>query len=190
MKRRDFLLTTSSFLLGGAVSSSEAAIGSLASIPQWFQDDALPYVNQLGLQLWTVRNQMAEDPDATLKAVAKAGYQQVELGSVLAARGDRPGARAAFAKAEEHGPKRVLFLIDYGQVKKIDHATRMSYAKLIVALDDGHLGHATLDTFRIEPLPEDHPFRAHPKVTVSPHVASLVRAEDADLSALPQEGLG
>ena len=29
-----------------------------------------------------------------------------------------------------------LGLIDYGQVKKIDHATRMSYAKLIVALDE------------------------------------------------------
>ncbi|MBU2959909.1 glyoxylate/hydroxypyruvate reductase A [Citreicella sp. C3M06] len=48
---------------------------------------------------------------------------------------------------------------------------------LIAALDSGALGHATLDTFRIEPLPEDHPFRAHPKVTVSPHVASLVRVE-------------
>lgn len=50
-------------------------------------------------------------------------------------------------------------------------------AALIEALDQGQLGHATLDTFRIEPLPEDHPFRAHPKITVSPHVASLVRPE-------------
>ncbi|WP_010140612.1 NAD(P)-dependent oxidoreductase [Oceanicola sp. S124] len=48
-------------------------------------------------------------------------------------------------------------------------------AALIAALDGGQLSHATLDTFRIEPLPEDHPFRAHPKITVSPHVASLVR---------------
>lgn len=46
---------------------------------------------------------------------------------------------------------------------------------LLAALDSGTLGHATLDTFRVEPLPEDHPFRAHPNVTVSPHVASLVR---------------
>ncbi|PJE27019.1 glyoxylate/hydroxypyruvate reductase A [Pseudooceanicola antarcticus] len=50
-------------------------------------------------------------------------------------------------------------------------------AALIAALDSGALGHATLDTFRVEPLPEDHPFRAHPKVTVSPHVASLVRVD-------------
>ncbi|MEM9644500.1 MAG: TIM barrel protein [Planctomycetota bacterium] len=39
----------------------------------------LPYANRLGLQLYTVRNQMAEDPVATLEAVAKAGYAQVEL---------------------------------------------------------------------------------------------------------------
>ncbi|KAA8608393.1 2-hydroxyacid dehydrogenase [Salipiger aestuarii] len=50
-------------------------------------------------------------------------------------------------------------------------------AALIAALDSGALGHATLDTFRVEPLPEDHAFRAHPKVTVSPHVASLVRTD-------------
>lgn len=50
-------------------------------------------------------------------------------------------------------------------------------AALIAALDDGTLGHATLDTFRVEPLPEDHAFRTHPKITASPHIASLVRAE-------------
>jgi len=39
----------------------------------------LPYLDRLGLQLYTVRNQMADNPDATLQAVADAGYQQVEL---------------------------------------------------------------------------------------------------------------
>lgn len=38
-----------------------------------------PYMKTLGLQLWTVRDQMASDPAATLKAVAKAGYKQVEF---------------------------------------------------------------------------------------------------------------
>jgi len=41
------------------------------------------------------------------------------------------------------------------------------------------LGHATLDTFRIEPLPPEHPFWAHPKVTVTPHIASETRPETA-----------
>ena len=47
---------------------------------------------------------------------------------------------------------------------------------LLNALDTGRIDHATLDVFRIEPLPADHPFWAHPKVTVTPHVASETRA--------------
>ncbi|MCV6592583.1 MAG: glyoxylate/hydroxypyruvate reductase A [Silicimonas sp.] len=50
---------------------------------------------------------------------------------------------------------------------------------LIAALDSGHLSHATLDVFREEPLPESHPFWAHEKVTVTPHVASATRAVTA-----------
>ena len=44
---------------------------------------------------------------------------------------------------------------------------------LLKALDDGHLAAAMLDVFHTEPLPDDHPFWDHPKVTVTPHVASL-----------------
>ena len=43
---------------------------------------------------------------------------------------------------------------------------------LLAALDSGQIGHATLDVFRVEPLPPDHPFWAHPQVTVLPHVAA------------------
>ena len=43
---------------------------------------------------------------------------------------------------------------------------------LIAALDSGRLSGATLDTFRIEPLPADHPFWRHPLVTVTPHAAA------------------
>ncbi len=52
-------------------------------------------------------------------------------------------------------------------------------AALLEALDAGHLAHATLDVFRTEPLPPDHPFWAHPGVTVTPHIASETRAETA-----------
>jgi glyoxylate/hydroxypyruvate reductase A len=50
---------------------------------------------------------------------------------------------------------------------------------LIDALDNGHIAHATLDVFRHEPLPKDHPFWAHPNVTVTPHIASQTRPDTA-----------
>jgi len=52
-------------------------------------------------------------------------------------------------------------------------------AALLAALDSGHIGHATLDVFRTEPLPPDHPYWAHPRVTVTPHIAAGTRATSA-----------
>ena len=50
---------------------------------------------------------------------------------------------------------------------------------LIDALDRGQIAHATLDVFRVEPLPQEHPFWAHPQVTVTPHIAAETRAVTA-----------
>ncbi len=50
---------------------------------------------------------------------------------------------------------------------------------LLAALDSGHIGHATLDVFRAEPLDPAHPYWAHPRVTVTPHVASDTRPPTA-----------
>ena len=40
---------------------------------------------------------------------------------------------------------------------------------LLALIDSGHLAGATLDVFRTEPLPPEHPFWRHPKITVTPH---------------------
>jgi glyoxylate/hydroxypyruvate reductase len=52
-------------------------------------------------------------------------------------------------------------------------------ADLLVALDSGHLLRAVLDVFHHEPLPADHPFWRHPRVTVLPHVAALTDERSA-----------
>jgi glyoxylate/hydroxypyruvate reductase A len=52
-------------------------------------------------------------------------------------------------------------------------------ADLIAALDAGHLQRAVLDVFHAEPLPGEHPFWRHPKVTVLPHVAALTDERSA-----------
>jgi glyoxylate/hydroxypyruvate reductase A len=49
---------------------------------------------------------------------------------------------------------------------------------LLALLDSGHLAGATLDVFRTEPLPPEHPFWTHPKITVTPHTsARTLRSE-------------
>jgi glyoxylate/hydroxypyruvate reductase A len=48
---------------------------------------------------------------------------------------------------------------------------------LLAAIDSGHVAGAALDVFRQEPLPTDHPFWAHPKVQVWPHVSAQTNAE-------------
>jgi glyoxylate/hydroxypyruvate reductase A len=64
-------------------------------------------------------------------------------------------------------------IVNAGRGSLIDHEA------LLAALDRGHVGHATMDVFDEEPLPPDHPYWRHPRVTVTPHVASVTRPETA-----------
>lgn len=50
---------------------------------------------------------------------------------------------------------------------------------LLAALESGQLGGATLDVFREEPLPPDSPFWDHPRVFMTPHIASMTVAKTA-----------
>lgn len=68
---------------------------------------------------------------------------------------------------------RGAFIINPGRGPLIDDDA------LLAALDAGQIAHATLDVFRVEPLPADHPYWAHPQVTVTPHIAAETRAVTA-----------
>ncbi len=50
---------------------------------------------------------------------------------------------------------------------------------LLALIDSGHLAGATLDVFRTEPLPAEHPFWAHPKVTVTPHTSARTLRDES-----------
>lgn len=50
---------------------------------------------------------------------------------------------------------------------------------LLTLLDRAHLEGALLDVFHQEPLPADHPFWTHPKLSVTPHIASLTNKDTA-----------
>ena len=52
-------------------------------------------------------------------------------------------------------------------------------ADLLEALDSGRLSRAILDVTEPEPLPPEHPFWTHPRVFVTPHVASMTQPETA-----------
>jgi len=64
-------------------------------------------------------------------------------------------------------------LVHAGRGAQLDHLA------LLAALDGGHLGGAVIDVTEPEPLPADHVFWAHPKVLLTPHVASATQADTA-----------
>ena len=65
-----------------------------------------------------------------------------------------------------------------GYVVNVARGAHLVDNDLIELIDSGHLAGATLDVFRIEPLPAGHAFWSHPKITVTPHTsARTLRAE-------------
>ncbi|RDJ98795.1 2-hydroxyacid dehydrogenase [Paraburkholderia lacunae] len=50
---------------------------------------------------------------------------------------------------------------------------------LLAALDSGHLQNAILDVTDPEPLPARHPLWTHPRVRITPHIASATRPDTA-----------
>lgn len=68
MHRRDFLRTTALGTLAIATQLPESLLAN-------------PYGKPIGLQLYTVRDQLQKDPAGTIQQVAKIGYKELEIGS-------------------------------------------------------------------------------------------------------------
>jgi glyoxylate/hydroxypyruvate reductase A len=60
-------------------------------------------------------------------------------------------------------------LIHVGRGAELDHEA------LLAALASGQLSEAILDVTEPEPLPPGHPFWLHPRITVTPHIASVTQ---------------
>jgi glyoxylate/hydroxypyruvate reductase A len=65
------------------------------------------------------------------------------------------------------------------KVINVGRGDHLNEGDLLEALNSGQLGGATLDVFSREPLDPAHPFWAHPRVMVTPHVASFGSATSA-----------
>jgi glyoxylate/hydroxypyruvate reductase A len=66
-----------------------------------------------------------------------------------------------------------------GYVINVARGAHLVDEDLIALLDSGHLAGATLDVFRREPLPPEHPFWRHPKITVTPHTSARTLREES-----------
>ena len=66
-----------------------------------------------------------------------------------------------------------------GYVINVARGAHLVDAELLSLLDAGHLAGATLDVFRTEPLPAEHPFWKHPKITVTPHTSARTLRDES-----------
>ena len=66
-----------------------------------------------------------------------------------------------------------------GYVINVARGAHLVDEDLIAQIDSGHLAGATLDVFRQEPLPAEHPFWRHPRITLTPHTSARTLREDS-----------
>ena len=70
-------------------------------------------------------------------------------------------------------------LADGAHVVNLARGAHLNDDDLIALLDAGKLGCATLDVFGTEPLPPDHPFWSHSRITVTPHVSGVTMLDES-----------
>jgi glyoxylate/hydroxypyruvate reductase A len=66
----------------------------------------------------------------------------------------------------------------------VGRGAQLNQDALLAALDAGQLSRAILDVVDPEPLPRAHPFWGHPRIWLTPHIASMAQPETAALVVL------
>lgn len=113
INRRHFLRNTA----GTAVA--------LASVQSLFgAESTSPYVKNMGIQLYTLRDQIAKDTPGAIKAVAEAGYRQVEPYNF-------PNADAMIAAAKDNGLAINSTHFDWNTIVEAKDADFPDFRKLV-----------------------------------------------------------
>ena len=74
--------------------------------------------------------------------------------------------------------ERLSKLLPGGYLINVARGAHVVDEDLLALIDEGHMAGATLDVFRTEPLPAEHPFWAQPKIALTPHTsARTLRSE-------------
>lgn len=55
----------------------------------------------------------------------------------------------------------------------VARGAHLAEPELLALIKAGHIAAATLDVFRNEPLPAQHPFWQEPRITITPHISAL-----------------
>jgi glyoxylate/hydroxypyruvate reductase A len=70
-------------------------------------------------------------------------------------------------------------LLPGGYVINVARGAHLVDEDLLALVESGHLAGAALDVFRTEPLPPEHPFWRHPKITVTPHTSARTLRDES-----------
>ncbi|RXT36383.1 2-hydroxyacid dehydrogenase [Bradyrhizobium betae] len=80
---------------------------------------------------------------------------------------------------------RLFSLLPMGaRLLHVGRGPQLDQGALIEALDSGRLAAAMLDVTDPEPLPESHPLWSHPRVIITPHIASATQPHTAAQSVI------
>jgi glyoxylate/hydroxypyruvate reductase A len=66
-----------------------------------------------------------------------------------------------------------------GYVINVARGAHLNDEALLALLDSAHLAGATLDVFRTEPLPPQHAFWTHPKISITPHTSARTLRDES-----------